>query len=81
MLIIVISLLMEKILKFKADNKNVNFPTQFCLGSISDGFSNNESREVFLNGNVYDFSVNYNFIDESDILCIYKYLITKNNVI
>ena len=32
--------------KFKADNKNVNFPTQFCLGSIPNGFSNTESREV-----------------------------------
>ena len=25
----------KEIFKFKADNKNVNFPTQFCLGSIS----------------------------------------------
>ena len=38
--------------KFIADNKNVNFPTQFCLGSISNGFNVTESREVFLNGNV-----------------------------
>ena len=47
----------KEISKFKADNKNVNFPTQFCLGSISDGFSNIESRDVSLNENVYDFSV------------------------
>ena len=33
----------KEIFKFKADNKNVNFPTQFCLGSISNGFSSNES--------------------------------------
>ena len=25
----------KKIFKFTADNKNVNFPPQFCLGSIS----------------------------------------------
>ena len=25
------------IFKFKAKNKNVNFPTQFCLGTISYG--------------------------------------------
>ena len=25
-----------KIFKFKADNKNVNFPPKFCLGSISE---------------------------------------------
>ena len=60
--------------KFKADNKNVNSPTQFCLGSISNGSSASESREVPLNGNVYKFSVNYNFIDKSDILNIHKCL-------
>ena len=34
----------KEIFKFKADNKNVNFPTQFCLGSISNRFSATESR-------------------------------------
>ena len=29
----------EEIFKFKVDNKNVNFPTQFCLQRISNGFS------------------------------------------
>ena len=47
----------KKIFKFKANNKNVNFPTEFCLGRIFNGFSANESREVSLNGNLYDFSV------------------------
>ena len=69
----------KEIYKLKVDNKNANFPTQFCLGSISNGFSNTESREVFLNGNVYDFSVDYNSIDKSDTLNIHKYLMTKNN--
>ena len=27
------------VIKFKADNKNFNFSTKFCLGSISDTFS------------------------------------------
>ena len=62
----------KEIFKFKAGNKNVNFPTQFCLGSISNGFSALESREVSLNGNIYDFSVDYNSIDKSDILNIHK---------
>ena len=66
--------------EFKADNNNVNFPTRFCLGGVSDGFSATESKEVSLNGNVYDFSVEYNSIDKSDILNIHKYLITKNNL-
>ena len=35
----------KEIFKFKFSNKNANFPTQFCLGSISNGFSNTESIE------------------------------------
>ena len=44
----------KEIFKFKADNRN-NFPTQFCLGSISNGFGTTESGEVSLNRSVYDF--------------------------
>ena len=60
----------KEIVKFKDDNKNVNFPTQFCLGNISNGFRNTESREVSLNENVYDFSVDKSSIDKYDILNI-----------
>ena len=70
----------KEIITFKVDNKNVNFPIRFYLGSISDGFSATESREVSLDRNLYDFSVDYNSIDKSDILNIRKYLKTKNNV-
>ena len=59
----------KEIFKFKANNKNINFPNEFCLGSISNGFSANESREVSLSGNVNDFS-----------LKIHKYLMTMNNI-
>ena len=41
--------------KFKVDDKNVNFPKQFCLLIISNGFSATESGELSLNGNEYDF--------------------------
>ena len=68
----------KEIFKIKADNKNVNFPTQFCLRSISNGFSATESREVSLNGNVYDFSGNYNSVVKCDILSIHNYLM--NNI-
>ena len=54
----------KEIFKFQADNKRVNFLTQFSLGSISNGFSATESREVSLNSH---FSVDYYFIDKSDI--------------
>ena len=70
----------KKSFKFRADNRNVNFPTQFCLGSISNGFSATESGEVYLKGNVFDFSVDCNSIGKSDILNIHKYLKNKNNI-
>ena len=80
MLIIVICLLMDKnFVNLRLIIKNVNFSIQFCLGSISNGFTITESREVSLNGNVYDFSVDYNSIDKSGILNIHKYLMTNNN--
>ena len=69
----------KEIFKCKADNRNFRFPTQFCLGSISNGFSAIQSRQVSLDGNVCGFSVDYNSIDKSDILNIHKYLIAKNN--
>ena len=62
----------KEIYKFNADNGNANFRTRFCLESISDGLS--------LGGNVYDFSVDHNTIDKSDILHIQKYLMIKNNI-
>ena len=43
----------KEIFKFEANNKNVNFPTQFCLGSVSNRFGA-VSRKVSLNGKVYD---------------------------
>ena len=67
----------KEISQFKVDNKHVNFPTRFCLRSIFDGFSNTESREVSLNGNMYDFLVDYYCIDKPDIINIYKYLMTN----
>ena len=56
----------KEIFIFKDGNKNFNFATQFCLGSISNGFSATQSREVSLNGNVNDFSADCNSIDKSD---------------
>ena len=69
----------KEIIKFKAKSKSVNLRTRFCLGSISDGFIATEPREVPLNGNVYNFLLDYNSIDKSDLLNIYKYLMTKNS--
>ena len=80
MLILVIYFLREdKYLDLKPA-KNVNFPTQFFFGIISNGISATVSREVSLNWYAYDFSVDYNSIDKSDIPKIHKYLIAKSNI-
>ena len=46
MIIIICVLMQKEIFKFKAKSGNVNFPTQFRLGRISNGFSATESREA-----------------------------------
>ena len=70
----------KEIFEFRADNKNGNIPTHFCLESISNGVNAIEFREISLNANVFDFSVDYNFIDKSDILNILKNLMTMKNL-
>ena len=70
----------RKIYEFKASNKNNNFPSQSCLGSISDKLDYSDAKEVFLKGNVVDFSVDYNAVDKSNILSIHKYLMEKHNI-
>ena len=49
----------KEVCKFKSSNKNNNFPSQFCLGSISNKFDHSHVKKVFLKGSVYDFSVDY----------------------
>ena len=49
MVLMVLCLLMKsKSLSLKQLNKIANFLTQFCLGSISNGFRATDSKEVSL---------------------------------
>ena len=50
----------------------MDFPTQFCLESMSYKFDAVDPREVSLKGNVNDFSVDYNAIYKSDTLNIHR---------
>ena len=68
----------KKSLNLKPTIKVLTFQLNFVLEVLL--VDKLESREVSLNGTVYDFSVHYNSIDKSDILNIQKHLITKNNV-
>ena len=74
-------LFVNRIYKFKADEKYAIFHTQFCQGSISEKFDYIESEEVSFKGIVYDFSAYYYATDKSDILNICKYLKNRNNKI
>ena len=69
-----------EICKFKGNSGNVNFPSLFCLGSISNEFDSNDLKEVSFKGNVYHLSIDYNAIDKSEILNIHKYFTIKNNI-
>ena len=56
MLILVFCLLMEnRYLNLKPTIKTLTFQTQLYLGSISNGLSFTEFKEVSLNENEYDF--------------------------
>ena len=54
----------KEICNFKADNKNVQFPTLFCLWRISGKFDAAESIRVLFMQNMFDFSDDYNAIDK-----------------
>ena len=75
---IVIKVNRKKIYEFKDNNKNVNFPNQFCLKSVFKKFDMVE--EVSVKGNVYDFSGDYLANAKSDILNIHMYLMGNNSI-
>ena len=70
----------KEIFNLKADNKNVDFSTKFCLEIITNGFGSTEFGRVSLKGNVHGFSVDYNAIDRFGISKICKYLMVKNYI-
>lgn len=56
----------KEIYKIKAGNNNVSPQVQFCPGSISNTFDYDNSEELSLKENAYDFSVNYDVVDKPD---------------
>ena len=68
-----------KIYRFKAkDSKKKKCP--LCLGNISKDFIANNMKKTGLNGYVYEFSVDYNIIDTSNIINTHKYLMEKHDI-
>ena len=62
----------KKSLSLKSTKKNVNFPTEYCFRSTSNGLSAIKFQEVSLNGSVNDFSVDCNSIDKFEMLNVHK---------
>ena len=69
-----------KIIKFTAKDSEI-IPYEPCLGNISKDWSIDNMKKTSLQGCVYDFSVDYDAIEVSDILDIHKYLMEKNGIV
>ena len=67
-----------EICKFKAHD-NISW-YNFCIAKVSKDFTKDEQSEIFLNGAVYDFSVDHNSIKKEDNVNIHQYLMIKNNI-
>ena len=52
-----------------------------CLGNVSKDFTAINMEKTGLNGYVYEFSVDYNIIDSTNIIDIRKYLMEKHDII
>ena len=69
----------KEIHKFTAKDSEIN-PYELCLGNISKDWSVDNMKKTGLKGYVYDFSVDYYAISNSDITDIHKYLMIKNKI-
>ena len=69
-----------EIQKFKAEESET-VASPLCLGNISKDWSADNMKRTGLSGYVYDFSVDYDAIDVSDIKNIHKYLMEKNDIV
>ena len=60
------------------DSETKKYP--LCLGNISKDFTTNNMKKTGLNGYVHEFSLDYNIIDTSNIINIYKYLMKMHDI-
>ena len=68
-----------KIYQFQAKDSEIKkYP--LCLGNISKDFTANNMKKIGLNGYAYEFFVDYNIIDTSNIIDIHKYLMKKYEI-
>ena len=70
----------KEIFRIKVDNKNVNFQTQFYLGSVSNGFGVLSPKKYLWMEVFTILSVDCNSVGKSDILTIHKKLMIRSNI-
>ena len=69
-----------KISQIKAKTSEIK-PYSLCLGNILKDFTaNNLKKKAVLNGCMDAFSVDFNIVDNSNMINIHIYLVEKNNV-
>ena len=56
-------------------------PNNLCLGNVSKDSSASNMKKAGFNGEIYDFSVDYDSTDVDDIKVIHKYLMKKNDIV
>ena len=57
-----------------------NYSRKYCLENISKDFTANNMEKTGLNGYIYEFSLDYNTTDTSNIINIHKYLMKKQDI-
>ena len=65
-----------KVYQFKAKNSEIK-DYALCLGNVSKDFTINNMKKTGLKGVVKFFSVDFNPIDNNDIIDIHKYLMER----
>ena len=69
-----------EIYKFKAKDSEI-VASALCLGKILKDWLVDNMKRTGLNGDVYDFSVDYDAADIDDIKDILKYLMKENDIV
>ena len=69
-----------EIYKFKAKYSEI-VASPLCLGNISKDWPTDNMKRTGFSGHVYDFSVDYDHIDVSDVKDIHKCLMEENNIV
>ena len=71
--------MLQKYISSKQKNSEIKKYT-LCLGNISKDFTAINMKKTGINRYVYEFSVDYNIVDTSNIINIHKYLMKKHDI-